>query len=1127
MNRPRHKLTTLSVPEKAGRILTIIFICMLLIVLRLWHLTEVQYDDRLEEAQKPRRRTVIEPSKRGTIRDRFNIPLAINRVQYQAGVVFGEIKQVPAIRWVTTEDGKRVKVYRRKEYIRELSEMLGRELGMEARRIEDLIHSKATFYFQLPFIIKEGLTEEQYYRLNMLARDWPGLHVQRVPRRFYPRSKVAGDVIGYMGAINKEEYERILEEMRYLREYVISEEEGGGIELPEGFHSSDEVYTRLKNLEEQAYTANDLVGKGGVEQEFESMLRGFHGKKIFYSDARGNFLRELPGSRPPLSGQRVLLTLSAELQEYAEQLLASNEKIRKIRVKRGVTINDPWIKGGAIVVMEPQTGEILTLASFPRFDPNDFVTGDRTEVNHWFETENYIGDLWDQRKPMEREVFSLEKGVFEVEQQPLTWDFYLANILPDDSPVRKVLKGMGTVSHAIRLQRYVERLLALSGQDSLLRLINILYAEDHLKYGSPAPAHVKAAIMDQLLKHEKEFNALKSGLSAWFDRLPHNYDKLLLIDLCRLAVDADLFDDSLLEFVGHYDLVTYRQMNGSCLTLQHVVKEIVRQEFRDNYFFPWREQYGKEFLKGKRDEEKARKTWARPYIDYYDKKEQELFDGFWKQYQSRFMTLFLLGRNSIAKVTDYDQALLTWHEELKRGAHQSLSWKNAYDSLGKTLSGLSPKNVNNLLKTFRSYRDLDNHLYGRYRHLKKEGKEQFGKHLAAAFYPLYGFGNARSFAYRQATTQGSLFKLVTAYASMMQRYRQMDDAHITSSDLNPLTMIDKSYKANGKQFVGEFANGKPIPQMYKGGRMMKSVAHEIGKIDLLGALETSSNPYFSILAGDILEDPEELARTAKLFSYGSKTGIELPMELSGRVPDDLDFNRTGLYALANGQHSLVVTPLQSSVMLSAIANGGYIMQPKIVSLTAGHVPGRGQELKQWQVEYPFKDALALIGVDFPLFVNSLKRQQQQIQKWPTQIVGKVEMPYLVRNMLLEGMRRVTNRLTDHGLGGLTQLYREIPGAISSLVDLKNEIVGKTSTSESMENMNLDLARGTQMFNHVWFGGIVYDKGVDPHGFLVRDQKGAPELVVVVFLRYGAFGKEAAPLAAQMVSKWREIKARHQ
>ena len=47
---------------------------------------------------------------------------------------------------------------------------------------------------------------------------------------------------------------------------------------------------------------NDAIGKAGVEKHFERTLRGFHGKKSYYSDARGNFLRELPGRKEPQAG---------------------------------------------------------------------------------------------------------------------------------------------------------------------------------------------------------------------------------------------------------------------------------------------------------------------------------------------------------------------------------------------------------------------------------------------------------------------------------------------------------------------------------------------------------------------------------------------------------------------------------------------------------------------------------------------------------------------------------------------------------------------------------------------------------------------------------------------------------
>src|SRR5262249_35066640 len=101
-------------------------------------------------------------------------------------------------------------------------------------------------------------------------------------------------------------------------------------------------------------------------------------------------------------------------------------------------------------------------------------------------------------------------------------------------------------------------------------------------------------------------------------------------------------------------------------------------------------------------------------------------------------------------------------------------------------------------------------------------------------------------------------------------------------------------------------------------------------IDIVHAIERSSNPYFSILAGDILDDPEDLCMAANLLGYGEKTEIDLPGEYGGRLPKDIAYNRTGLYAMAIGQHSLVGTPIQTATMLAALANGGEILKPQIL-----------------------------------------------------------------------------------------------------------------------------------------------------------------------------------------------------
>ncbi len=200
------------------------------------------------------------------------------------------------------------------------------------------------------------------------------------PKEILSQGLLAADVIGYLGAISKEQYDAIFSEISTLREYIKGVENGDEIESAQGVSSIEEAKQRLQALQEKAYTVYDYVGKTGLEGRFEEDLRGFHGKYHYASDAKGNFLRQLPGGRKPESGKQLKLSLSAELQKYAEVLLAQNERIREartaIRTQNRSIIEvrkQPWIKGGAIVAMDPNTGEILAFATYPRFDPNDFI----------------------------------------------------------------------------------------------------------------------------------------------------------------------------------------------------------------------------------------------------------------------------------------------------------------------------------------------------------------------------------------------------------------------------------------------------------------------------------------------------------------------------------------------------------------------------------------------------------------------------------------------------------------------------------------------------------------------------------------------------------------------------------
>lgn len=1138
---------TLQIPAKANRILNVVLVGMLLIVFRVWHLAIVQYDDKLDESRRPQRHYITESAKRATIRDRFNIPLAINKIQYNVAVLYSQIKQIPTAVWETDEQGKRIKRFKRKEYITALSQLLAKELSMNADRIEDLIHAKASFFNQIPFVLKEDINEREYYRLKMLEKDWLGITVQRVPRRHYVQGKVGADVVGYMGAINSQEYESIIREIKGLESYIESVETGDLAALPLGMESIDHVRKRLKDLHELAYTVNDSIGKTGIESQFENLLRGFRGKKSFYADAKGKFLRELPGTREPLPGKRILLTLSSELQAYAEQLLIQNESIRQTKLSHLDAIKhtiiadkEPWIKGGAIVAMDPNTGEVLAMATHPRIDPNDFISSGpsedrkrkRSNVQQWLESEGYLAELWNQERPLEREVYESKKGIYK-ETVSLTWDVYLDLILSKDSPLRSSMLFDGTVRDAVLIQRHAENLMDLSQQQSAYKLFNALYQDDnHKPHGKKSTSTEVENIQKSLSDDQAQYH--KQVLDRYIGGLPLIYDQVLLIDLMRVALDHRHFSDELLLAIGRQKLHIYKEASSAMVKMQEVIKKMTKELFHELDFKNWRQANEKEYLKQIRAEEKASHKYAKPYIDYLDALENEQFQSFWEK--NRFnltMAMLLDGFNSQIEnsIVPYITHFQTWRQEIAHGAHQATEWADAYQTLHKILKPLSHELAVDYLKTLRSFHMLERPLLGSYRYLRRNtDKTQLEKHLAAAFYPKYGYGYGRSQAYRQAATQGSLFKLITAYEALVQKYHELEATGKSLADLNPMDMVDQVYYKGKDLYLGYDADGQPLPRHYKGGRLPRSAIPSIGSIDLLKALETSSNPYFALLAGDILKTPNDLVEAAKLFSYGSRTGIDLPWEISGKMPNDLEKNRTGLYALSIGQHTLVVTPLQTTVMLAALANGGKVLKPKIVQLTVGREPMREQDLVAGNNYFPFESQLGTVGIDFPLFIAAdAEKKKSLLKRMPTEVRREIFLPEGIQRMLLDGMCRVVARTHGESLRSLSRLYKTAPEAIQDYVALKNTLLGKTSTSESIENIDLDLNTGTNMYTHVWFGGIVYDQDVvdkKEHHFLFRDSFGQPELVVVVYLKYGGYGKEAGPIAAQVAKKWKEIKSNH-
>lgn len=1082
----------MSALRKTNRLLQIFIGAFLLIAFRIWHLAVIQREEKLAESQKPREKTFVQRADRGLIVDRFGLPLAQNRIHYNACVYYNQIAEIPSLGWTNGQDGKRTRAYPRKEYIRRLARMLSSELSLDSERIEDLIHSKASLFPHTPFVIESNLTEQQHYRLKALEREWPGLHAESASERFYPMGMTGSHLLGHLGAISQSEYQEVVEELDLLRQMILDGNE------------ESSLAARYQELQERAYTINDLVGKMGLEKQYEKELRGYYGKKTFEIDRKGQILRQLPGGKEPVCGQKIVLSISAELQQFCESLLIKNEKTRDGRSlgvdpdsKQRKAFKQPWIKGGAIVALDPNTGEILAMASTPRFDPNDFILSSNREekskrIRRWQEGERRIAEIFDGQEPLYR-----EKGAKE-EFSYLTWDNYLSWTLPSDGPLKAFWSlREGDIKTAIQLQEAFEALLYFTGNPSPALLMDALF-----------PSHTPAsneknhtAIQTALRSLEEGALILKRRIEAQLAGIPHNGDKLFTLDICRMAVYSPAFTDELIAKMGALKISHYRSLVQSLKKAEEELRSHTKEAFRRSEFRDWRRSCLKEFLQQKRAEEKEKNSYARPYLDYIDKKESEMFEALWDSIRIPLLTAYIK-----EDASHLDQAAAPYFDF-------SLLGSNCWLPLRPSASELTQEECMQWLKTMRSYRQLSRQLWGSYPSLRGKKGEQTEQHLAAAFYPIGGFAFSRSHALQCAAPLGSIFKLVVSYEALRQKSNLAAD----------FTIVDEVRfdPARRTYTVGKTLDNKFIQRHYKGGRLPRSHAPNMGKLDLIGALEQSSNPYFSLLAGDLLESPCDLARAAAKFGFGERTGIDLPGEIKGHLPQDLAKNRTGLYSFAIGQHTLIVTPLQTVCMLGALANGGKLLTPHLVSLLEGMQPERG--IRGSSSPFFQESELALLGIDFPLFAGpEPQSEEKKSLSSVTKVRRTIALPTSIRNTLFEGMdRTVWGTKGSARPSAIKELYGN-PLLLREFLQLQHQMIGKTSTAEIALKASVNPGSPAMMYKHIWFGAIGFKPALKPQ----KDPWANPEIVVAVYLRYGDGGKEAAPLAAQVIQKWREIESRN-
>jgi penicillin-binding protein 2 len=151
----------------------------------------------------------------------------------------------------------------------------------------------------------------------------PGVEVTVEPRRDYLAGALMTQVLGYTGAVSAEAYGA---------------------------------------LAEKGYLADDRIGQAGLELTYETELRGAYGTERVEKDGTGRTVRVIGIETPPTAGSSLVLTIDTKEQKLAEKAL-----------KWG--LSQAGLKRGAIVVLNPQTGEVLAMVSLPTYDANQFSRG--------------------------------------------------------------------------------------------------------------------------------------------------------------------------------------------------------------------------------------------------------------------------------------------------------------------------------------------------------------------------------------------------------------------------------------------------------------------------------------------------------------------------------------------------------------------------------------------------------------------------------------------------------------------------------------------------------------------------------------------------------------------------------
>ncbi len=269
----------------------LIFLGLSGLLLRYGYLQVYEHDKYKTQADNNRIKLISAPPSRGYIYDRNGILLADNQP------VFTAMLSPDAV-----EDPERT------------LNLLAPIFELTEKDITDIL-ARLNKSNNDPVTIKIDLTDAQLAQFSERKPFFHGVTIQSKLTRAYPYDELFAHVIGYVGRINDKE---------------------------------------TKQIDKDRYAGTDLIGKIGIEQNYEDILLGQPGYQSVETDAHGNILRQLE-TKPPIAGNDITLSLDYGLQTVAQQQLDGRR--------------------GAIVAIDPKTGDVLAFVSNPSYDPNPFISG--------------------------------------------------------------------------------------------------------------------------------------------------------------------------------------------------------------------------------------------------------------------------------------------------------------------------------------------------------------------------------------------------------------------------------------------------------------------------------------------------------------------------------------------------------------------------------------------------------------------------------------------------------------------------------------------------------------------------------------------------------------------------------